>query len=112
MFPIIGSASPQLTKAIIEDNWLNVIKLVTQKFSEKSHTYERILNEVIQRIPFDDLYKSVFNKKTKNLDMATKLFQFYKKNLLSQIINQPLRKLLENLILRILINLKENILKH
>ena len=58
---------------------MNVIKLVTQKFSEKSHTYERILNEVIQRIPFDDLYKSVFNKKTKNLDMATKLFQFYKK---------------------------------
>ena len=79
LLPIIGIASPQLTKAIIEDNWLNVIKLVTQKFSEKSHTYERILNEVIQRIPFDDLYKSVFNKKTKNLDMATKLFQFYKK---------------------------------
>ena len=79
LLPLIGSASPQLTKAIIEDNWLSVVKLVTQKFSEKSHTYERILNEVIQHIPFDDLYTSVFNRKTKDLDMATELFQFYKK---------------------------------
>ena len=41
LLPIIKIDNSLLSNKIIENHWLDLVKLVTKKFSEKSHTYER-----------------------------------------------------------------------
>lgn len=81
LLPLIGKENTPLSQKIVEDYWLKLIDIVIVKFSEKSHTYQRVLNEVVKNIKFDQLYKDFLNKDSKNHNKKASFFTFYKKNI-------------------------------
>ena len=78
--PLITSKS-YLREKIINDYWLELVKLVTKQFSEKSHTYEKVLSNIIQIVQLDVILGELLIKKRMNYPLATQFLEFYKKKI-------------------------------
>ena len=78
--PLITSNS-YLREKIIKDYWLELVKLVTNQFSEKSHTYEKVLSNIIQIVQPDIILSELLIKKRMNYYLATQFLEFYKKKI-------------------------------
>ena len=78
--PLITNKS-YLREKIIKDYWLELVKLVTKQFSEKSHTYEKVLSNIIQIVQPDIILGELLVKKRMNYPLATQFLEFYKKEI-------------------------------
>ena len=81
LLPIIKVDNSLLSNKIIENHWLDLVKLVTKKFSEKSHTYERVLTGIINVIPAETIQEELLVKSRMNFPLASKFLDFYKKKI-------------------------------
>ena len=81
LLPIIKNDNSLLSNKIIENHWLDLVKLVTKKFSEKSHTYERVLTAIINVIPAKTIQEELLVKSRMNFPLASKFLDFYKKKI-------------------------------
>ena len=81
LLPIIKIDNSLLSNKIIENHWLDLVKLVTKKFSEKSHTYERVLMGIINVIPAETIEEELLVKSRMNFPLASKFLDFYKKKI-------------------------------
>ena len=81
LLPLIKADGSLLSDKIIEDHWLDLVKLVTKKFSEKSHTYERVLTGIINVLPAETIQEELLIKNRINFSLASKFLDFYKKKI-------------------------------
>ena len=81
LLPLIKADSSLLSNTIIGDHWLELVKLVTKKFSEKSHTYERVLTGIINVIPAETIQEELLIKNRMSFSLASKFLGFYKKKI-------------------------------
>ena len=81
LIPLIKANSSLLSDKIIGDHWLDLVKLVTKKFSEKSHTYERVLTGIINVIPAETIQEELLIKNRMSFSLASKFLGFYKKKI-------------------------------
>ena len=78
LLPLIKDDSLLLSNKIIEDNWLDLIKIVTKKFSKKSNTYVRILSAVANVISTETISEELLVKTRMNFTLASNFLNFYK----------------------------------
>ena len=97
ILPLVGDRNNTLSKQIIKNSWLDLIKLVTDKFSEKSNTYSRVLTSVIDTISIDDLLSMLLVKKRTNFNLATKFLTFLKRKITKKEYKLVSEKIIESL---------------
>ena len=78
LLPIIKDDRSLLSIKIIEDYWLELIKIVSKKFSKKSNTYARIFAAVANDISADTILKNLLVKTRMNFTLASNFLNFYK----------------------------------